>query len=69
MKQLLAKVELVKVIKIGEPYPDEDARTQFIRVPCEVEAREDGKIVTKRLDLAVRPIHGQSDRWAVGGGL
>ena len=69
VKQMLGSVDYLRIISIGQPYPDADPRTEFVRVPCEVQISANGKPGSKKFDLGVRPIYGQPNRWAIQGGI
>lgn len=69
MKELLGKIEFVRIVSVGDPKPHPDTRTRFVQVPCEVEFKVKGKIHTKKFMPNIRPVEGQPDRWLIGGGI
>ena len=69
MKQACGKFAFLRIVSIGTPTPHPEPRTRFLQVPCEVEMRVDGKTQVETLNLNIRSMENQPDRWVVGGGF
>lgn len=69
MEEAFGTTEFLKIVSIGKPTPHPDARTKFLRVPCEVEIRVEGKTQTKTFTPLIRALEDGSDRWSIGGGI
>ena len=69
MKEQFGRAHHVRVVSLGTPTPHPDPRTRFLCVPCEVEVSEGGATSLKSIVANVRPVYGQPDRWAIGGGI
>lgn len=69
LEEAFRTTEFLRIVSIGEPTPHPDARTGFLRVPCEVEIRVDGKTETKEFTPLIRALGDNSDRWSIGGGI
>ena len=69
LRQGLGGIEFVRIVSIGEPTPHPIAATRFLCVPCQVEVRKDGAASVEKFVLNIRAVHGQEDRWTIGGGF
>lgn len=70
LKKGLSKTPYQRIVKIGDPTPDPDKRTQALQVPCDVEVTSGstGNLV-KTQTLYIRPIYNHPNRWAISGGM
>ncbi len=69
LEQAFGKMEFVRIVSVGEPTPHPDARTRFLRVPCEVEIRMGEETRIQKFMPNIRANEGQPDRWTIGGGI
>ena len=69
MEEMFGKIEFLRIISVGDPTPHPDPRTQFLQVPVEVEGRVEGETGVTTFTPNIRAVHGQPDRWAIGGGI
>jgi hypothetical protein len=72
IESTFGKMEVKKIISIGEPTLNPDRRVSGYCVPVKVEIESDGKIEEKSFDsVRVRPVNNedQKDRWNIHGGI
>lgn len=69
LEQGFGKMEFVRIVSIGQPTPHPDARTRFLRVPCEIDIRMGEETRIQKFMPLIRAIEGQPDRWAIDGGI
>lgn len=69
MEECFGKIIVVRIISIGQPTPQPISGVGGTRVPCTVEVEVDGKLHEWEKNAAVRPVHGQPDRWNIHGGI
>lgn len=63
-------INFTRIIELGPAHPHPDPETRGWVVPLTVEANVRGELGTDTSDtIAVRPVHGQPDRWAIFGGF
>ena len=70
MRERWEKLNVVRIISIGEPIPHPGPRVGGFQVPCKIEVERDGvKSIYEPYGPGVRPVHGQPDRWNIHGGV
>lgn len=64
------KMNVVRIISIGEPVPHPMPGVGGFQVPCKIEIERDGvKSIYEPYGPGVRPVHGQPNRWNIHGGV
>ncbi len=69
---MFGKVEVKKIISIGEPVLNPNRSIGGYHVPAQVEFDKDGQAAVKSFDhIGVRPVNNddQKDRWNIHGGI
>ncbi len=70
MQERWQNVNVLRIISISEPIPHPYPRVGGFQVHCEIEIEKDGiKSILKPYGPGVRPVHGQSHRWNIHGGV
>ncbi|MHC4464173.1 MAG: hypothetical protein ACYS30_22500 [Planctomycetota bacterium] len=70
MRERWEKLNVVRIISIGEPIPHPTPGVGGFQVPCKIEIERDGtKSIYEPYGPGVRPVHGQPDRWNIHGGV
>lgn len=70
MRERWEKMNVVRIISIGEPIPHPTPGVGGFQVPCKIEIERDGvKSIYEPYGPGVRPVHGQPDRWNIHGGV
>ena len=70
MRERWEKMNVVRIISIGEPIPHPTPGVGGFQVHCEIEIEKDGvKSILKPYGPGVRPVRGQSHRWNIHGGV
>ena len=70
MRERWEKLNVVRIISIGEPIPHPTPRVGGFQVPCKIEIERDGvKSIYEPYGPGVRPLHGQPNRWNIHGGV
>ena len=68
-EQFFAKLNIVRVVSIGEPQPQPIPGVCGMVVECQVEMLHNGQVTVRTFRPAVRPVYSQPDRWAIHGGV
>ncbi len=66
-KEIFHDMKVVKIVSINEPIPYPDPRVGGVLVPCHVVIEKDGRDKDSTLNLAIRPVENQPDRWNIHG--
>jgi putative zinc finger protein len=61
------QASFIRIVEIGDPYPDSTPGTQFLIVPVKVEIETNGQTFTKDYAPGIRPAYNQPGRWVIGG--
>jgi hypothetical protein len=70
MQERWQNINVLRIVSISEPIPHPHPRVGGFQVHCEIEIEKDGvKSILKPYGPAVRPVHGQSYRWNIHGGV
>jgi hypothetical protein len=70
MRERWEELNVVRIISIAEPIPHPYPGVGGFQVHCEIEIERDGiKSILKPYGPGVRPVHGQSHRWNIHGGV
>jgi hypothetical protein len=70
MQERWQNINVLRTVSISEPIPHPHPRVGGFQVHCEIEIEKDGvKSILKPYGPAVRPVHGQSHRWNIHGGV
>jgi hypothetical protein len=70
MQERWQNVNVLRIVSISEPIPHPGPRVGGFQVHCEIEIEKDGvKSILKPHGPGVRPVHGQSHRWNIHGGV
>jgi hypothetical protein len=62
----LGQGAITGIVSIGKPVPA-DPKIGGFRVPVEIKAEQEGKTVTRKGTIAVRPVYNQPDHWTIHG--
>ena len=70
MQKRWQNVNVLRIVSISEPIPHPYPGVGGFQVHCEIEIEKDGvKSILKPYGPGVRPVHGQSHRWNIHGGV
>ena len=70
MQERWQKVNVLRIVSISEPITHPYPGVGGFQVHCEIEIEKDGiKSILKPYGPGVRPVHGQSHRWNIHGGV
>lgn len=69
MEKFFGRINFIRIVSIGQPTPHPIPLTRFLCVPCEVEIEVDGKKGIQKFKPNIRAVHGQANRWGIGGGI
>jgi len=70
MQERWQNINVLRIVSISEPIPHPYPRVGGFQVHCEIEIEKDGvKSILKPYGPGVRPVHGQSHRWNIHGGV
>ena len=70
MRERWEKLNVVRIISIGEPIPHPTPGVGGFQVPCKIEIERDGaKSIYEPYGPGVRPVRGQPNRWNIHGGV
>ncbi|MFC1675589.1 anti-sigma factor family protein [Planctomycetota bacterium] len=68
IEEFYGKIDFIRIVSIGEP--TDHSKTKSLRVPCEVEIRQEGKVTSfKPNGPFVRQVDGRPGRWEIIGGI
>ena len=70
MQERWQNINVLRIVSISEPIPHPYPGVGGFQVHCEIEIEKDGiKSILKPYGPGVRPVHGQSHRWNIHGGV
>ncbi len=70
MQERWQDINVLRIVSLSEPIPHPYPGVGGFQVHCEIEIEKDGaKSILKPYGPGVRPVHGQSHRWNIHGGV
>ena len=70
MQERWQNINVLRIVSVSEPIPHPYPGVGGFQVHCEIEIEKDGvKSILKPYGPGVRPVHGQSHRWGIHGGV
>jgi len=69
MQEVFGKLNVVRIVSIGQPAPHPMPGVGGFVVPCQVEVEKDGTRSIQTFEPGIRPVYKQPDRWDIHGGI
>ncbi len=70
IQEMFGDMNIVRIVSISEAVPHPYPKVGGFQVHCKIEIEKDGvKSILKPYGPGVRPVHGQSHRWGIHGGV